>query len=111
MNLHPFLPKTNPFRRFPGSQSEGLQAWRHIWIPILLEGLKSPDEHLRHRVSLYAVPVPLGLDQASLLPLLQEVLKEQPGQPDATDAQVSLQNRKRENRYLYGIVYGRPTDG
>ncbi len=71
-----------------GSQTEGLKAWRQIWIPILLEGLSSPDTHLRHRVSLYAVPVPLGLDQASLLPLLQQVLQPQPGQLATTDAQV-----------------------
>ena len=73
-----------------GSQTEGLNAWRQLWIPVLLEGLSSPDTHLRHRVSLYAVPVPLGLDQASVLPLLQQVLQPQPGQLAATDAQVGL---------------------
>ncbi|DBA69567.1 TPA: hypothetical protein ACH3X2_012764 [Trebouxia sp. C0005] len=72
-----------------GSQTEGLPAWRHLWIPVLLEGLSSPDTHLRHRVSLYAVPVPLGLDQASVLPLLHQVLQPQPGQLAATDAQVA----------------------
>ena len=71
-----------------GSQTKGLNAWRQLWIPVLLEGLSSPDTHLRHRVSLYAVPVPLGLDQASVLLLLQQVLQPQPGQLAATDAQV-----------------------
>ncbi|DBB01023.1 TPA: hypothetical protein ACH3X1_000923 [Trebouxia sp. C0004] len=72
-----------------GSQTDGLKAWRQIWIPILLEGLSSPDSHLRHRVSLYAVPVPLGLDQASVLPLLHQVLQPQPRQLAATDTQVA----------------------
>ncbi|KAL0046958.1 hypothetical protein WJX82_002976, partial [Trebouxia sp. C0006] len=72
-----------------GSQTKGLNAWRQLWIPVLLEGLSSPDTHLRHRVSLYAVPVPLGLDQASVLLLLQQVLQPQPGQLAATDAQVA----------------------
>ncbi len=71
-----------------GSQAEGLQIWRQTWIPVLLAGLRSPDSHLRHRVSLYAVPVPLGLDQASALPLLQQVLQPQPGHCAVTDAQV-----------------------
>ena len=81
---------TQQYGMSTGSQTEGLSAWRQLWIPVLLEGLSSPDTHLRHRVSLYAVPVPLGLDQASVLPLLQQVLQPQPGQLAATDAQVGL---------------------
>lgn len=71
-----------------GSQAEGLQAWRGVWIPVILQGLRSPDEHLRHRVSLYAVPVPLALDQASVLPLLQHVVQLPPGHYAASDSQV-----------------------
>ena len=73
-----------------GSQAEGLTAWRALWIPVILQGLRSSNEHLRHRVSLYAVPVPLALDQASVLPLLQQVVQLQPGQHVATDSQVCI---------------------
>lgn len=59
-----------------------------MWIPVILQGLRSPDTHLRHRVSVYAVPVPLALDPASVLPLLQQVLQLQAGQHAATDSQV-----------------------
>ena len=59
-----------------------------MWIPVILQGLRSPDEHLRHRVSLYAVPVPLALDPPSVLPLLQQVVQLQPGQHAASDSQV-----------------------
>lgn len=71
-----------------GSYEEGLSAWRQLWIPVLLEGLSAPDEHLRHRVSLYAVPVPLVLDQASVLPLLQHVVQVKDGEAAASDSQV-----------------------
>lgn len=71
-----------------GSQAEGLQAWRQLWIPALLDALRHPDEHLRHRVSLYAVPVPLALDSASVLPLLQQVLEPQHCEEAAPDSQV-----------------------
>lgn len=71
--------------------AEGLQAWRAKWIPVLLEALTSPEAHVRHRVSLYAVPVPLGLDAASALPLLQQVLQpHQTGQSAAADGQVCV---------------------
>ena len=43
-------------------------------------------------MSVYAVPVPLGLDPASVLPLLQQVLQPQLGQLAATDAQVGTQH-------------------
>lgn len=81
-----------PSSCFPtaGSQAEGVQAWRQAWIPVILQGLRSPDEHLRHRVSLYGVPVPLSLDQASVLPLLQQVMALQAGQHAASDSQVPL---------------------
>ena len=71
-----------------GSREEGLAAWRQVWIPVLLQGLSAPDEHLRHRVSLYAVPVPLALDQASVLPLLQQVVQFQAEEAAASDSQV-----------------------
>ena len=73
---------------FIGSQAEGLEAWRQLWIPVLLEALSHSDEHLRHRVSLYAVPVPLALDSASVLPLLTQILQPQPQQTNASDSQV-----------------------
>lgn len=71
-----------------GSQAEGVEAWRQLWIPVLLEALSHSDEHLRHRVSLYAVPVLLALDSASVLPLLKQILQPQPQQADASDSQV-----------------------
>lgn len=71
-----------------GSQAKGLTAWRQQWIPVLLAALQHPDEHLRHRVSLYAVLVPLNLDNASVLPLLQEILHPPSQQPAAPDSQV-----------------------
>ena len=71
-----------------GSLFKGLQAWRQIWMPVILEGLGSADEHLRHRVSLYAVPVPLALDQASVLPVLQQVVQPPAEQPASSNSQV-----------------------